>query len=409
MTKLELMLKYVSEHNDFYKKRIKEYGIKDPLDITQWPVLTRKELQENRYNMFSDGFRAKYYNQQLRRQSSSGSSGMPVNIYWDYKDWYASNLSLWRKRSEWYDILPTDRRIIFTLNAYDNEDGAGIKYTDLTKSTLLVNLSLLHDEDGYRKVTKIINTFDPHWLYIPPFALARIIDVYIKYRLIVPPSLKYIEAIGESINSDLKSMATKLFKTPVMSMYGSEEMNCIAYECPEGHMHILSDNVYLECLEDGNINHKYGEAIITSLNNHAMPLIRYNQNDILDLEESVELCQYDSRSQVIKKVLGRSYESIRLEHSEISLITLKEVIEEVNNEFVDAICEYRYEYAISKRILICYIIMKDSYINWFDSISKAIQKAFYNKVITDNILLVVKKTNRNFDMKSKHHMLVIKE
>ena len=34
MTKLEAMLKYVSEHNDFYKKRIKEYGITNPLDIT---------------------------------------------------------------------------------------------------------------------------------------------------------------------------------------------------------------------------------------------------------------------------------------------------------------------------------------------------------------------------------------
>ena len=48
MSKLEEMLKYVSEHNEFYKNRIKEYGIKDPLDITQWPILTRKELQENR-------------------------------------------------------------------------------------------------------------------------------------------------------------------------------------------------------------------------------------------------------------------------------------------------------------------------------------------------------------------------
>ena len=37
--KLVKMLKYVSEHNDFYKKRIKEYGISHSLDITQWPLL----------------------------------------------------------------------------------------------------------------------------------------------------------------------------------------------------------------------------------------------------------------------------------------------------------------------------------------------------------------------------------
>ena len=119
MSKLEEMLKYVSEHNEFYKNRIKEYGIKDPLDITQWPILTRKELQENRYNMFSDGYKSKYFNQQLRRQSSSGSSGVPVNVYWDYKDWYASNMSLWRKRLQWYGIHPSDKYVMFTLNAFN--------------------------------------------------------------------------------------------------------------------------------------------------------------------------------------------------------------------------------------------------------------------------------------------------
>ena len=52
MSKLESILKYVSEHNDFYKKRIVEYGITNPLDITQWPILMCKELQENRYEIF---------------------------------------------------------------------------------------------------------------------------------------------------------------------------------------------------------------------------------------------------------------------------------------------------------------------------------------------------------------------
>ncbi len=35
MTKIEMMLKYVSEHNGFHKNKIKEHCIKDPLNITQ--------------------------------------------------------------------------------------------------------------------------------------------------------------------------------------------------------------------------------------------------------------------------------------------------------------------------------------------------------------------------------------
>lgn len=98
MTKLETMLKYVSEHNEFYQNKIKDYNIKDPLDITQWPILTRKELQENRYNMFSDGYKAKYLCHQLIRKTSSGTSGVPINVYWDTDDYWKSMIPLWRKR-----------------------------------------------------------------------------------------------------------------------------------------------------------------------------------------------------------------------------------------------------------------------------------------------------------------------
>ena len=118
MDKLEAMLKYVSEHNDFYKKRIAEYGITNPLDITQWPILTRSELQENRYQMFSDGYKTKYFNQELRRQFSSGSTGRPVNVYWDPVDYYSSNKTLWDRRFKYYNVLPINKRVLFTLRIY---------------------------------------------------------------------------------------------------------------------------------------------------------------------------------------------------------------------------------------------------------------------------------------------------
>lgn len=83
MSRLEELLEYVSEHNDFYKDIIKKCGIKNPIDINQYPILTRRILQTNRYNMFSEGYKMQYYDLQLRRKASSGSSGIPVNVYWD--------------------------------------------------------------------------------------------------------------------------------------------------------------------------------------------------------------------------------------------------------------------------------------------------------------------------------------
>ena len=70
MTKLEKILKYVSEHNEFYRNRIKTSGIQDPLDITQWPVLTREKLQENKWDLLTDVYHGKEFNSLIKRKSS---------------------------------------------------------------------------------------------------------------------------------------------------------------------------------------------------------------------------------------------------------------------------------------------------------------------------------------------------
>ena len=371
MTKLEKMLKYVSEHNEFYKNRIKEYGIKDPLDITQWPVLTREELQENRYNMFSDGYKSKYFNQQLRRQSSSGSSGVPVNVYWDYKDWYASNMSLWRKRLQWYGIHPSDKYVIFTLSAFEIEHNADMRYQIQVGNTLLINISMIHNECGYLQIAKQICDFNPVWLYIQPTVLSRLINIYMEHNINPPTSLKYIESVGEVLTLDLRNKARDFFNVTVANMYGSEEMNGIAYECPKGHMHILTDNVHLDVYSS--------QAIVSNLNNKGMPLIRYAQGDIISLKEMV-LCEFDTNPIVIENIYGRTYETIIVDNIEINGFTLKEIIAEVNNEFQDAIVEYKYEYNQHIRALLCYIKVQNDKIAWFNSINNAIKKVFDRKI-----------------------------
>lgn len=279
MDKLERMLKYVSEHNDFYKKRIAEYGIKNPLDITQYPVLTRRELQENRYNMFSDGYKSKYFNQQLRRQSSSGSTGIPVNVYWDYKDWYASNMCLWRRRLKWYGIKPSDKYCIFTLNAFGIAPEEGkLYYINNPSNIMSFNVSLIQNENGYEQIANVINAFKPDWLYIQPFVLNQLIRAYKSINQKPPNTIKYIESVGEILTSDLRRRAEELFHVKIVNMYGSEEMNGIALECPNQHMHILQDNIYIET----NTN---SEAVVTNLCNFAMPLIRYSQEDILYIKK----------------------------------------------------------------------------------------------------------------------------
>ena len=108
MNKLNKILDYVVSNNNFYKTIISNENINDITNIKEYPVLERKTVQENKYNMFSKGYKTKYYLGDLKRRSSSGSSGEPITIFWSQEDYLSSVLSLWRKRYCYYKIKPND-------------------------------------------------------------------------------------------------------------------------------------------------------------------------------------------------------------------------------------------------------------------------------------------------------------
>lgn len=379
MSKLKEMLKYVSEHNDFYKNIIREYSITDPTDITQYPILTRQQLQENRYNMFSEGYKTKYFNQELRRQASSGSSGIPVNVYWDRKDWYVSNLSLWRKRLKWHGICPNDKYVIFTLNAFNiKSEGNTVLFINEPSNVLIINVSLIHSDNEYKIIAEKILEFNPIWLYIQPFILNKLIQAFTANRINIPSTLQYIESVGEVLPADLRNRAHDCFGIEVINMYGSEEFNGIAYERSPKAMCVLEDNVYVEVLRNNSIySYGQGEAIITSINNYAMPLIRYNQEDIISVNNVLTT---NGRKEIfINRIAGRVHKSIDFFNSEINSFMLSEIISEVNNEFNDPIKEYKFIYKHNVNILMCLIVIDEKFAEWSNEIIESIKNVFLSK------------------------------
>lgn len=377
--KLVEMLKYVSEHNDFYKNRIKEYGITNPLDITQWPVLTRKELQENRYNMFSDGYKSKYFNQQLHRQFSSGSSGIPVNVYWDRNDWCRSNTYLWRKRFELHNIRPSDKYVIFTLNAFNiqyKKDNP--LFVNQPANVLIVNFSLVHNKEDEINVVKIIEKFNPVWLYVQPSILDRLILTFKNQSIPMPSDLQYIEFVGEILTKDVRRRTKEFFGVNIANLYGAEEFNGIAYESQGNNMEILSDNVYIEILMKNSLySVGTGESVITSLTNYAMPLIRYNIQDVISLKETNIS---ERQNKYITNIIGRSHKVINANGMQINTFMLAEIISEVNNELYDPIKGFKYVFYYNINQLNCYILIFEYFNNWAEVIKTLILTKLTKKI-----------------------------
>ena len=361
--------------------------ITDPQDIAQYPILTRQHLQESRYDMFSEGYRSKYFYKQLRRQSSSGSSGIPVSVYWDHDDYFLSMLPLWRKRFKYYNIRPLDHYVQFLWCIDDATRYRGKIYqVDDSRNILSVYISMVTSNEDYGKLIDIINEFDPRWIYILPFVLQKLTYFYQYFGKKPPASLRYIESTGELLPLDVKQRATAFFGVPIANMYGSEEMNGIAYECPFNKMHVLSENVLVECRSEGGIfDSGEGEAIITNLNNKAMPLIRYNQGDIIVINHINVPCLCGNTSPVISLIKGRHIERIKINRDiELSPFTLMEMISLVNNQYEDLIIQYRFTYNRTKASVKCFVEVDPERVAWFSTVKSVIENAF-NAKITDKV------------------------
>lgn len=409
MNKIYSLLEFINNENDYYKKIVSNNSIAST-EISGYPVLTRKELQCNKQEMISNNYKSKFYYNRLKRQKSSGTSGIPITVFWDYNDYQISVLSLWRRRLKYYRIKPTDKCISFTLNAFDTvmNDNQYLFYKK-SENLLLINISLIHNDNSFEKILKKINEFQPKWMYIQPYVLNKIYQIYLMKNELPPNSLKYIESVGEILQSDLKQKVKEYFNIDVANMYGSEEMNGIAYECPHGIMHILEENVFVECKKDEKIQtNGIGEAIITSLTNKAMPLIRYNQGDIIQLEENFK-CKCGCCSPIIKNIKGRSLNSLLLKNNyELNAFTLLEIISEANNILNNIIIEYKYVFTISLKKLTCFIKLHNDNKNWINISKKTINEIFLKKTtINDLITFSVEELIQEHDYHRKNDILLI--
>jgi Coenzyme F390 synthetase len=398
MSKIKDLLRYVSENNDFYKKIIKEHNITDATDISQYPILTRQQLQENQYNLFSDGYKAKHLHFQLRRNSSSGTNGMPVSVYWTPDDYRKSMMSIWRKRQKWYGISSTDRFVTFTLpNNRRSEISDNILVLE-TNYQLLINAASLISEDAYITVIKKISHFEPKWMYIQPFILEQLIYYYKKHNIKPPNSLVHLDSIGEILNGNLKMSALDLFKTSLANLYGSQEHNGIAYECPYGKMHILEDNVYVE-----------SGAIITNIINLAFPLIRYNQGDDFNVMPQLTPCKCGSISWYIDEIRGRITQSFDIAGVKITAYTLSEVIDDVNNQFSGRISNFSFCYSVSTKSLKCDISIRNDSGNWSERVAYEIEKAIRLRLPVDEELKVIVQNSKEKILTNKIKILTIED
>lgn len=255
---------YAYECVPFYRDMANE----EILSWEDYPIVDKKMIRQKLDSVFSPEYMMDFLSGQLEHVMTSGSTGDCLEIFWKREQNVKSLIPLWSKRKKYYGISPGDRRCyFFTTKMIDGKElqieetkyGLGFHKMDLSENKIL---------EIYKKMLE----FSPKWMIVQPSIILLFMNVLKKHDLQRLPELKYIELTGERVTGHEKSVISDFFGCKVASQYGCYEVNSIAYECPYGGMHVMSENVYVETTSDGDI-------CITSLHNKVMPFIRYKIGD----------------------------------------------------------------------------------------------------------------------------------
>lgn len=267
------IIKKATENVPFYKDLyLNTNSINKKLD--ELPLVDKKMLIDSQYALTS-----KKYNildKNIFMTKTSGSTGLCLDVYWSINDYRHSLIELWVKRKKYYNINPDDKLCVFFSSYYMNP----VQKIAYGKNCIMINKLQLNNDNLPELYNKICE-YDPKWMILQP-SIAIIICQFIKKNnLCKNPSLKYVELTGELLSVSQRNLISEVLNCSIANQYGCTEVNSIAYECPEGNMHISKNTNYVEIINDDHIA-EYGEEgmiYVTSLKNNLMPFIRYCTGD----------------------------------------------------------------------------------------------------------------------------------
>jgi len=140
------------------------------------------------------------------------------------------------------------------------------------------------------------------------------------------PALRALFVGGEPLSDARRSRISEIWGVPVVEEYGSTETGSLAGQCPSGRLHLWADRAIFEVFDprSGRVSPDgRGQLVITPLYREAMPLVRYNLED--DVEVAYEPCACRWHLPTVR-VLGRSAFGYPVRSATVTQARLEEIV-----------------------------------------------------------------------------------
>ncbi|MGW8246790.1 MAG: phenylacetate--CoA ligase family protein [Acidiferrobacterales bacterium] len=131
------------------------------------------------------------------------------------------------------------------------------------------------------ELVRELNAFDPTIIAAYPSALELLAEEQAAGRMHIRPIL--VEIAGESATSDATARMEAALGCKIRNTYGASEFTFFAMSCDHGWLHVCSDWIIVEPVNEDFSPTPAGEpshtVLITNLANRVQPIIRYDLGD----------------------------------------------------------------------------------------------------------------------------------
>lgn len=321
--RLQGMLHHAYREVPHFRQRLEQAGI-TPAQVRTWadfqqiPVMTKHDLRE----AFPDRAIANNHrHRRLRYSNTSGSTGQQLVLAQDLQDVnhrYATRL---RARALEGSFVG-DRTVRLTPNECQPCARSGDKVTEhysLLERKFInpyiqrrLMLPPVGPEPGqlgpelFDRYLGEIERYRPRLWYTYPL-YAYLLARHIRRTGRAAPPVGIIDLAGGVLSPKMRALISAVFHAPCFEGYGGGEFGRYANSCASsGHgLHVAEDFSLVEFIRPDGRPAAQGELanlVVTSLTNHAMPIVRLEQADVAVPRGTTCAC---GRTAPLMEVMGR--------------------------------------------------------------------------------------------------------
>lgn len=292
---------YYNELFDSLKIKPADINTIDDLEII--PPLTKEIIREKFDRIIPKNIGSFHYN----KNATGGSTGSPLKYLSDNQSWSfdnAFNIIAWKRTGYHYgdkfvalgssSLLPSNRKSLIHEYYYKLKGKIALNAMNLSEEIL-------------DKYVDIISKQQIHYVYgyaSSIFILAKYIEDHQRETKV---KIKACFPTSEILTETYRKTIERVFRCTVLDCYGANDGGIVAHDMGNGFC--VGYNSIVQIDKENSVS--FGRELLTDITNYAFPFIRYQLGDEVELSDD---SYHDYNGQILKKVIGRTSDIIRLEN-----------------------------------------------------------------------------------------------